>query len=747
MPVSNTAINDIEKKQLNTVFRRLKRSIAPSCSGDDIKKINLAYKVAYEGHAMQRRKSGEPYLFHPLEVARICYEEIGLGPTAIVCAILHDVVEDTPYTLEQIVKNFGPKIGLIVDGLTKLDGMYNNSESPQAENFKKVISTLVEDVRVVLIKMADRVHNMRTLGAMPRHKQLKIAAETEYIYAPLAHRLGLYKLKTEFQDIIMRIQEPEVYEELQSKLEATERQRNKYIKEFISPLRETLDETGVSFRVLGRPKSISSIYNKIQTKKVPFEEIYDLFAVRVILDVESAREKTACWQFYSIITDVYRPIPERLKDWITTPKGNGYESLHTTVIGPKGKYVEVQIRTERMDEIAERGFAAHWKYKGVKSQSSVFDIWLDNVRDILDTSNSDALEFVNDFKTNLFSEEVYVFTPKGDMRILPQGATALDFAFDIHSEVGYHATALKVNNKLVPMGYELQNGDQVSVTTSKNQKPTEDWLKIVVTGKARSKIRSSMKEERRKQGELGKEALMRKLKSMKAPFEDNVDILVKHFETTSRAELFYAIAMEEINPSTDFKIFKVVDHKLVLKEESNPEKPIQQGDPEDTKAALERRIRKTNAKILVNGEPADTYGYSFGHCCNPVEGDSIFAYLTNWAGLKIHRTNCKNATNLLANYGYRVLKAEWVGDMKNNFIVDLVVTGVDSGIGVIQKITERISVQLGINIRSFSIAGDEGYFEGKIGVVVMNTDQLNQAIKALREIEGISNVVRIEKTE
>lgn len=747
MPVSNTAINDIEKKQLNTVFRRLKRSIAPSCTGDDIEKINLAYKVAYEGHAMQRRKSGEPYLFHPLEVARICYEEIGLGPTAIVCAILHDVVEDTPYTLEQIVKNFGPKIGLIVDGLTKLDGMYNNSESPQAENFKKVISTLVEDVRVVLIKMADRVHNMRTLGAMPRHKQLKIAAETEYIYAPLAHRLGLYKLKTEFQDIIMRIQEPEVYEELQSKLEATERQRNKYIKEFISPLKETLDETGVSFRVLGRPKSISSIYNKIQTKKVPFEEIYDLFAVRVILDVESAREKTACWQFYSIITDVYRPIPERLKDWITTPKGNGYESLHTTVIGPKGKYVEVQIRTERMDEIAERGFAAHWKYKGVKSQSSVFDIWLDNVRDILDTSNSDALEFVNDFKTNLFSEEVYVFTPKGDMRILPQGATALDFAFDIHSEVGYHATALKVNNKLVPMGYELQNGDQVSVTTSKNQKPTEDWLKIVVTGKARSKIRSSMKEERRKQGELGKEALMRKLKSMKAPFEDNVDILVKHFDTTSRPELFYAIAMEEINPSTDLKIFKVVDHKLVLEEELNPEKPIQQGDPEDTKAALERRIRKTNAKILVNGEPADTYGYSFGHCCNPVEGDSIFAYLTNGAGLKIHRTNCKNATNLLANYGYRVLKAEWVGDMKNNFVVDLVVIGVDSGIGVIQKITERISVQLGINIRSFSIAGDEGYFEGKIGVVVMNTDQLNQAIKALREIEGISNVVRIEKTE
>ncbi len=742
MPVSSTAISKVEHEDLQSVFNELKRVVEPSLTGNDLELLEKAYQIAYDGHSKQRRKSGEPYLFHPLEVARICYQEIGLGPTAVICAILHDVVEDTPYTLEQIREAFGEKITKIVDGLTKLDGMYNNSESPQAENFKKVISTLVEDVRVVLIKMADRVHNMRTLGAMPRHKQLKIAAETEYIYAPLAHRLGLYKLKTEFQDIIMQIQEAEFYKEITEKLANTDAERQKYIKEFIRPLETNFEETEIKYRILYRPKSISSIANKIRTKKVPFEQIYDLFAVRVILDVEPDKEKTACWAMYSIITDVYKPIPERLKDWITTPKGNGYESLHTTVIGPFGKYVEVQIRTERMDEIAERGFAAHWKYKGIKSNNSVFDVWLDNVRDILDTSNSDALEFINDFKKNLFNEEVYVFTPKGDMRILPKGATALDFAFDIHSEVGYHATALKVNNKLVPMGYKLQNGDQIFVTTNKNQKPTEDWLKIVVTGKARAKIRNAMKEERRKKGELGKEALMRKLKNMKVNFEDNVDMLVKHFGFISRPDLYFAISQDQINLSNDMKAFSVESQQLKLIQEETSDKLTPQEDPSTKKEDAKKAAKLAKAKLLINGEPADTYGYNFATCCNPVEGDSIFAYLTAMAGLKIHRTSCKNATHLIANYGYRVLKAEWVGDKKNNFVVDLVVTGVDSGIGVIQKISDIISNQLGINIRNFSIAGQEGYFEGNIGIVVINTDQLNVAIQALKEIEGISNVVR-----
>lgn len=747
MSVSVTQISEVEKKQLYDAYGSLKQKVSPSFTGDDQIHLDKAFEIAYEGHANQRRKSGEPYLFHPIEVARICYEEIGLGPTAIVCAILHDVVEDTPYTLEDIREMFGEKITRIVDGLTKLDGMYNDSESPQAENLKKVISTLVDDVRVVLIKMADRIHNMRTLGAMPRHKQLKIAAETEYIYAPLAHRLGLYKLKTEFQDIIFQIKEPKVYEELENKLVQSEGERERYIKEFVQPLREKFTNSGIRFRVFGRPKSISSIQNKIVTKNVTFEEIYDLFAVRVILDVPFEQEKTACWQFYSIITDVYHPIPERLKDWVTTPKGNGYESLHTTVVGPGGKYVEVQIRTERMDEIAERGFAAHWKYKGVQSNNSVFDLWLDNVRDLLDTSNSDTLEFLNDFKKNLFSEEVYVFTPRGDMKILPKGATALDFAFEIHTEVGYHATALKVNNKLVPMGYELENGDQVSVTTNKNQKPTEDWLKIVVTGKARSKIRSAMKEERRKQGELGMEALMRKLKNMKADFEENVDILVKHFGFNSRVDLYFDIAQEHIDLTSDLKVFKVEDKKLVY-QPTDEEIALKKLQQEAELRKEEGKVKKTSkAKILVNGEPASTYGYNYAHCCNPVEGDAIFAYLTVGHGLKIHRTSCKNATNLMANYGYRIFKAEWSGEKKNNFVVELVITGIDSGVGVIQTISNKISQELGINIRNFSMAGEEGYFEGKIGLVVKDTHQLKQAIQTLKEIKGISSVVRTVKED
>jgi GTP pyrophosphokinase len=434
-----------DKKLISRAYKRLLSNLKGIQTAEDKKNIRGAYELAVKAHSEQRRKSGEPYILHPLEVARICVKEIGLGPTAVVCAILHDVVEDTDITLPEIEKQFGKKITRIVDGLTKLDGLYN-VESPQAENFRKVVSTLVEDVRVVLIKMADRLHNLRTIGSMPQHKQLKIAAETDYIYTPLAHRLGLYNIKTEFQDAYMKITDRETYDSIALKLNQTKKDRKKYIKEFIKPLTKKLDEIGVPYRITGRPKSISSIYNKIKKKKVPFEEIYDLFAVRIIIDAEIEKEKSICWEVYSIVTDVHTPIPERLKDWVTTPKANGYESLHTTVIGPKGRFVEVQIRSERMDEIAERGFAAHWKYKGVSNLHNLYDDWLDNVRDILDNSENDAVEFINDFKTNLFNKEIYVYTPQGDMKILPKGATGLDFAFQIHSDVGYHCTAIKVNN-------------------------------------------------------------------------------------------------------------------------------------------------------------------------------------------------------------------------------------------------------------------------------------------------------------
>ncbi|MBK7809596.1 MAG: RelA/SpoT family protein [Saprospiraceae bacterium] len=745
MPVG-VAINDEEIKQVRAKFDVLLQLMEHSLQHEDKADLEKAFELAVDAHKFQRRKSGEPYIFHPIEVARICFEEIGLGPTAVICALLHDVVEDTPVTLMDITKQFGPKVSVIVDGLTKLDGTYNleNVESPQAENFKKVLSTLVVDVRVVLIKMADRLHNLRTISAQAKHKQLKIAAETEYIYTPLAHRLGLYNIKTEFQDICLKITDPEMYDEISHKLSDSDQARNEYIEQFIQPLKKELQQLGAPFRVLGRCKAISSIYNKIRHNKVTFEEIFDIFAVRIIIDVPTEKEKSFCWQIYSIITDVYKPIPERLKDWITTPKGNGYESLHTTVIGPKGKYVEVQIRTERMDEIAEKGFAAHWKYKGIKKQENVYDNWLDNIREILDTKHANAMEFINDFKTNLFSEEVYVFTPKGDMRIVPKGATALDFAFEIHTDVGYHAAAIKVNNKLVPMGYKLNNGDQVHVMTNKNQKPNEDWLKMVVTGKARSKIRSAMKEERRKIGEYGKEALERKLKNLKIDFEDNVDVITKQLGFRSRIDLYYALSQDEAKIS-DIKNYTIESGKIVFKKEE--EEPDTKSAPIVEELKKIQRPAKTNrSNILVNGEPADMYQFSLATCCNPVHGDEIFAYLTSNQGLKIHRTSCSNATHLLANYGYRVLKADWEDNVNSNFVVELLVTGVDSGPGVIQTLTNELSNRLGINIKSFSIEGKEGFFEGRIGIVVLNKDQLNLVVQSLEKLEGISSVVRTDRT-
>ncbi|MEL6637492.1 MAG: RelA/SpoT family protein [Bacteroidota bacterium] len=729
-----------DKKLIRRAYRKLLKSIqVEDMNPTDRANIRKAYDLAVEAHSKQRRKSGEPYILHPIEVARICAIEIGLGPTAIISALLHDVVEDTEVTLEEVRETFGDRITLIVDGLTKLDGLYN-VESPQAENFKKVLRTLVEDVRVVLIKMADRVHNMRTLGAMPRHKQLKIAAETDYIYAPLAHRLGLYNIKTEFQDLIMKVKEPDTYRDITNKLQDTEQKRNRYINEFIQPLTKALQDIGYPYRITGRPKSIYSIWNKIKTKKVPFEEIYDLFAIRIILDVPMKLEKRICWMVYSIVTDVHRPIPERLKDWITTPKSNGYESLHTTVVGPKGQFVEVQIRSERMDEIAERGFAAHWKYKGISTgaQADVYDNWLDSVREILENSDSDAMEFLSDFKTNLFKEEVYVYTPKGDMKILPKGATALDFAFSIHTDIGYHCAAIKVNNKLVPMGYKLQNGDQVTITTNKNQRPNEAWLKMVVTGKARAKIRSALRENRRKQGEFGRESLERKCRNLKIDFEENVDTLVKFYQFNSRPDLYFGIASEQVNLQEIKENFQVEGNKLVPiereKQVVEPETPVEVKRP---------RKYEGKPRLMINGS-LDEYEYTLASCCNPVQGDDVFGYLTTHAGLKIHRTTCPNATHLMANYGYRVMKAEWVISTNTSFVAELIITGVDDGPGVIERLSRSIASDLGLNIRSFFIEGHEGYFEGKINLLVANTNQLNVAIRGLQNLEGVSSVTRLE---
>ena len=738
MPHTSVSITKDEIGECHEAYDVLIKNLSPKLKGDDRELLDAAYSLALDAHKFQRRKSGEPYILHPIAVARICHEEIGLGPTAVICALLHDVVEDTPIELDEIFEKFGPKITRIVDGLTKLDGLYN-VDNTNAENLKKVLSTLVEDVRVVLIKMADRIHNLRTIGAMPVHKQIKIAAETEYIYAPLAHRLGLYKIKSEFEDIILKITDPEVYLELTEKVKTSEKERQKFINTFLHPIQNKLDELNIPYRTLGRVKAISSIYQKIKNKNVPFEKVYDVFAIRIILDVPEDEEKRACWHVYSLITDFYKPIPERLKDWITSPKGNGYESLHTTIIGPKGRFVEVQIRTERMDDIAERGFAAHWKYKGKKNQNNVYDGWLDNIRTLLDNQEGDAIDFLNDFKTNLFKKEVYVFTPNGEMRILPLGATALDFAFDIHSDIGIKATSIKVNGKLVPMGYKLANGDQVTVNTSKNQKPNKDWLNIVVTGKARSKIRQSLNSAKKIQAGLGKEMLVRKLKNLKVDFEENMDFLVSHYGYRSRMEFYAAIADDHVKTS-DFKKFAIEGTKLFLPKEVVPE----------VKEEVKKTPKKTKKKpqlVVINGEENQQYDYQLSRCCNPVKGDEIFAFVSSTQGMKIHRKNCKNASNLFTNYGYRILKAEWEGMSSSNFIAHLEIVGLDTGIGVIQNITNEISGKLGINMKSFSIAENEGIFEGSISLEVKNLEQLNKVIKKLKTIDGINSVNRINNSE
>jgi len=721
---------------IRSAYRRLLRAMRHAdISQEEKKEIRKAFEFALTYHESQRRKSGEPYITHPLEVARICFEEMGLGYKSVISAILHDVVEDTPATLGQVEQIFGPKISRIVDGLTKLDGLYN-VESPQAENFKKVLSTMVDDVRVILIKMADRLHNLRTIDGMPKHKQLKIAAETSYIYAPLAHRLGLYNLKSEYLDICTKITEPDLYRDIVQKLKDTQKERNKYIAEVIKPLKVKLDLLGIPYRIFGRPKAISSIANKIKTKKVSFGEIFDLLAVRIVIDVPKEQEKSWCWQIYSIVTDVHKPIPERLRDWITTPKSNGYESLHTTVIGPGGRYVEIQIRSERMDDIAEKGYASHWKYKGIANIHGIYDHWFDSIKDMLETPHNDAIEFLSDFKSNLYGEEVYVYTPKGEMKVLPKGATALDFAFSIHSDVGVRASACKINNKLVPLGYELQSGDQVTVITNVKQKPTEDWLKIVTTGKAKSKIRASLKEDYKLQAEDGREILDRKFKGLKLNLEENMDILLKVLGYKTKLDLFVAIASGHVEWSDLIRQFELDGNRLVALK-SQPKSDLR----EDRALPLDKTVFEAG-RLLINGEPSDKYQYSLATCCNPVQGDEIFAYVTSGSGMKIHRVNCPNAEHMMANYGYRVLKAEWTKLPGSTYIVQLRIEGMDKGPGVIERLTHLISSGLGVNIRSFSIEGFEGTFSGKLGIVVSNKDQVNKVIQSLSNLEEITRVTR-----
>lgn len=728
-----------EKKEIIARYRKLLRKAKPILKDGDAKLIKKAFTLALEAHKDMRRKSGEPFIFHPLTVAEICVEEIGLGTTSIIAALMHDVVEDTDIELADIERMFGKKIAMIVDGLTKIRGVFEYGTSAQAENFRKMLFTLSEDVRVILIKLADRLHNMRTLDSMPRNKQLKVASETIYLYAPLAHRLGLNAIKSELEDLYLRFTDYQAFRDIANKIDETKASRNKFIKQFVLPIKEELDKLKVEYEIKSRPKSIFSIYNKMRRQSIPFEEIYDLFAIRVILDTPVEQEKSYCWQVYSIVTDYYTPNPDRLRDWISTPKGNGYESLHATVMAKNGQWVEVQIRTLRMDEIAEKGYAAHWKYKDNNaSHESNLEKWLVRVRELLERQDLTALEFVDDFRGNLFNEEVFVFTPKGELKTLPKGATALDFAFEIHTGVGSKCIGAKVNQKLVPINHVLKNGDQIEILTSAKQKPNEDWLRFVVSPKAKSKIKEALKEDKKNTAEEGKEILLRKLNQLKLDANGQTyEQMQAYFDTKSKFDLHYRIGKGLITIN-DLKRYKEFKPSSAIK--SRPHTP-----GTDAKLVEQElnRARGRNEDILLIGEDMDVVEYKLAKCCTPIPGDDVFGFVTVNEGIKIHRTTCPNATELLANHGNRVIKAKWTSQHEVSFLTGLKVIGTDR-VGLINDVSKIISEELKVNMSSISFNTDHGIFNGEIMLYVNDTRHLEMLISKLEKVEGMVTVARFD---
>ncbi|MFN5478689.1 MAG: RelA/SpoT family protein [Chitinophagaceae bacterium] len=725
-----------ENKEIVRRYRALLRGLKPKLKSGDKELVRHAFEMAVDAHKTMRRKSGEPYIFHPLAVAMICVEEIGLGVRSTICALLHDTVEDTDISLEDVQREFGQEISRIIDGLTKIATVVDNNTTQQAENFKKILLTLTDDPRVILIKLADRLHNMRTLDCMKREKQLKVASETVYVYAPLAHRMGLYNIKTEMEDLSMKYLEPETYRQIAKKLSETKRERTRYINEFIRPVKEKLEKIGFDYDIYGRAKSIHSIWNKMKKKNVEFEEVYDLFAIRIIVDAPFEREKEACWKIYSIVSDMYSPSPERMRDWLSNPKSNGYEALHTTVMGPQGRWVEVQIRSRRMNEIAEKGLAAHWKYKEGGADDDRFDKWFDQIREVLGGDDLSSIDFLHEFKTSFLAEEIFVYTPKGDVKTLPIGSSALDFAFGIHSAIGSRCIGAKVNHKLVPIGHKLRSGDQIEIITSNKQKPTEDWLLLVVTAKAKSRIKDALREEKRKLSDEGKYAAERKFSAIGAAFTaHNIDELVSFYKLPSQLDLFYKIAVRQIDLK-ELKEFEVRGDKLELKrpKKTEPEKLSPIGTKSDTKKETE---------LIIFGESSDKIKYALANCCKPIPGDDVFGFVSTGKGLIIHRTNCPNATRLLSSYGHRVVKTKWAKNKEISFLTGLKITGLDD-VGVIHKITNLISGDLRININAITVEAREGIFEGNIRLFVHDKDELDTLTARLKELPGIQTVQRYD---
>jgi GTP pyrophosphokinase len=734
---------DIEKenKAIAQEYKELLRISYQTLSESDKKLIRKAFDLAVDAHKDQRRKSGEAYIFHPIAVAKIVASEIGLGATSIAAALMHDVVEDTDITVEDIERMFNKKVAQLVEGLTKISQVKKDlNVSMQAENFRKMLLTLNDDVRVILIKLADRLHNMQTMGSMPEYKQVKIASETLYIYAPLAHRLGLYNIKTQLEDLGLKYTEPAVYTDIVSKIKETKEQQDQYIEDISQVLKKSLDEENVDYIIKGRPKSIYSIRRKMLAQNVSFDEVYDKFALRIVYKSNQHDEKFHAWKIYSIVTDHYRPSPSRLRDWISSPKSTGYEALHITVMGPKGRWVEIQVRSERMDEIAEKGYAAHYKYKQGATEESGLDIWLNLLKEALENSETNAVDFVEDFKMNLYAKEIFVFTPKGEIKSLPKGATSLDFAFSIHSELGIKTLGTRVNGKLVQLNHELKSGDQIEIITSQNQKPTAHWLDYVTTSRAKNKIRNILNDDNKKIAEEGKELLTRKLKQLKITLNESVvNELVNFFKLKTSLDLFYRVGIGSIE-NQQLKDFAAQKSNMLMNFFKNKIKR----SPNTADRDIHKPVINNNYDMLVFGSEQDKLDYKLSTCCNPIPGDNVFGFVTINEGIKVHKKDCPNAISLQSNYAYRILQTKWIDSSQQEFRAVIDITGMDS-LGLTNNLTKVISNNMHVNIQSISLSGQAGIFNGQVTVIVQNNTILKKLIENIRKIDGIEKVTRVNK--
>ena len=726
-----------ENKEIAKEYKELLRISYQTLSAADKRLIRSAFDVAVDAHKNQRRKTGEAYIFHPLAVAKIVASEIGLDAVSIASALLHDVVEDTEYTLDDLERMFGETVARIVDGLTKIAHLKKDMNiSQQAENFRKMLLTLNDDARVIIIKIADRYHNMLTMDIMPEHKQVQIASETLYIYAPLAHRIGLYNIKTELEDLSLKYTEPDVYKDIQEKIENTKEDQQTYIDDFAKVIKDSLDKEGLDYYIKGRMKSIYSIRKKMLTQNVSFDEIYDKFAIRIIYNSDPENEKFIAWKIYSIVTDHFTPNPIRLRDWISSPKSTGYEALHITVMGPEGNWVEVQIRSERMHEIAEKGYAAHFKYKHGEQKEMGIETWLNRLQEALETSNGNAVDFVEEFKLNLYSKEIFVFTPKGELKSLPKGATPLDLAFHIHTEIGMHTRGAKVNGKLVPLNTALNSGDQVEIITSDKAHPNQNWLDYATTARARSKIRSSLREEKKQIAQDGKEILRRKLKSQKITLgEDVINKMVIYFKLKTSLDLFYRVGNGAID-NQQIKDFASSYNNAFISFFKN--KIRRQTVPEE----IDKEEITSKYDMLVFGKEEEKLNYTLSKCCKPIPGDEVFGFISVNEGIKVHKKNCPNAISLQSNYAYRIISAKWIDSTQEEFTAEIKLTGIDN-LGLMNEITAIISDNMHVNMRNLNFGTDGGTFTGKITVVVKNKGILKKLIHNLKQINGIDKVVRI----